>query len=91
VRIAMLLSIVGLALGVTWLAGEEHRRNCIAEGKRSCSVLPWDSGTSPSTAESPTRRGNRPTLTQQGCINRTLENMAAETTDQIVPLPPECR
>jgi hypothetical protein len=38
--------IVGLAIAASlaWLAGEQHRENCIRDGKRSCSVLPWDSG-----------------------------------------------
>lgn len=31
------------ALSVLWLAGEQHRANCI-ERARACSMLPWDHG-----------------------------------------------
>jgi hypothetical protein len=43
-RLATLLVAAVLAAGVLWLAGEEHRRNCVSSGRTSCSVLPWDNG-----------------------------------------------
>lgn len=33
-----------VAAPVAWLAGEEHRENCLRTDRSSCSVLPWDSG-----------------------------------------------
>jgi hypothetical protein len=91
-RIALVLAISVLAAGVLWLAGEQHQRNCISTGHSGCSVLPWDVGTtrraSTSTSTSTTKR---PTLTEQGCIDLAWSNVAATTTDQIQPIPPECR
>jgi hypothetical protein len=42
-----LIVLAVLAAGVLWLAGEKHRENCFASGKKQCSVLPWASGESP--------------------------------------------
>ena len=40
-----LLLALGIAAGaLLWLAGEQHRENCLREGKVGCSVLPWDGG-----------------------------------------------
>lgn len=35
---------LALTAAVLWLAGEQHRENCIRQDRTSCSVLPWDSG-----------------------------------------------
>jgi hypothetical protein len=57
-RLAALLVAVVLAAGVLWLAGEQHRKNCIGSGHGGCSVLPWDNG-NPSRQSSPTASGPR--------------------------------
>jgi hypothetical protein len=46
-RLAALLVAVVLSAGVLWLAGEQHRKNCISSGHSGCSVLPWDNGNPP--------------------------------------------
>jgi hypothetical protein len=85
-RAATLLVAIVLAAGVLWLAGEEHRKNCLSSGRTSCSVLPWDSGRA---ASSP--KAKRGTLTPAGCQQLLLRNLTATSTDQIEPRPPECR
>jgi hypothetical protein len=45
-KLAALIVGVAIAVSLAWLAGEQHRKNCIHEGKRECSVLPWESGRS---------------------------------------------
>lgn len=40
------LALAGV-LAVLWLAGEEHRSNCIAADRIDCSVLPWEQGDDP--------------------------------------------
>ncbi|WP_028061149.1 hypothetical protein [Candidatus Solirubrobacter pratensis] len=87
-RIALVLAISVLAAGVLWLAGEQHRRNCMSTGNTRCSALPWDAGMTPRSSTSTT---TRPTLTEQGCVQLTIRNATAVTTDQIQPMPPECR
>jgi hypothetical protein len=84
-RVAILLVTAVLAVGVLWLAGEEHRRNCIASGNSECSVLPWDNGQAPSVSES----GGR--LTPRGCQQLRRDNLLALTEGQKTPLPPECQ
>ena len=42
-KAAALLGVL-VALPLTWLAGEQHRRNCEQADRVSCSVLPWDNG-----------------------------------------------
>jgi hypothetical protein len=44
VKFAGLLVAHVVAVGVLWLAGEQHRKNCQDAGRSSCSALPWDSG-----------------------------------------------
>lgn len=39
-----ILAVLALALPVAWLAGEQHRENCIRANKTACSVLPWEAG-----------------------------------------------
>ena len=41
--IAALLGVVAVC-AVLWLAGEQHRENCIRDGRVACSVLPWEDG-----------------------------------------------
>ncbi len=43
-KLAALIAAFALVVAILWLAGEQHRENCIREGKRDCSVLPWESG-----------------------------------------------
>jgi hypothetical protein len=43
-RLTALLVAAVLAAGVLWLAGEQHRKNCISSGHSGCSVPPWNSG-----------------------------------------------
>jgi len=35
---------VVVSSALLWLAGEQHRENCIREGRTACSVLPWNNG-----------------------------------------------
>lgn len=83
-RAASLFVAIVLAAGVLWLAGEEHRKNCLSSGRNSCSVLPWDGGSTPAA-------GKPDTLTPRGCLTLTLRNAGAESTSQMRPVPPECR
>jgi hypothetical protein len=46
-RVAALLVAIVVIAGVVWLAGEQHRKNCISSGHNGCSVLPWDDGNPP--------------------------------------------
>jgi hypothetical protein len=87
-RLALIVVVCVLAVGVVWLAGEQHKRNCISTGK-TCSALPWDAGTTPQSAATPT--ATTATLTAQGCLELALDNAQATTTDQIKPVPPECQ
>lgn len=41
--VAVVLATLAVA-ALVWNAGELHRQNCIRDGHRACSVLPWDSG-----------------------------------------------
>jgi hypothetical protein len=50
-RVAALVVGVALAVGILWLAGEQHRENCIRDDRVSCSVLPWDNGEQPRLSE----------------------------------------
>ena len=51
-RIALVAVTAMLAVGVFWNAGEQHRSNCLVDGKTGCSVLPWEAGAkSPSSPE----------------------------------------
>lgn len=44
----LLLTLLVATLSTTaWFAGEKHRENCQRDGKRECSVLPWESGRKP--------------------------------------------
>jgi hypothetical protein len=86
VKIAALLVATALAFGVLWLAGEQHRENCVAAGNTGCSVLPWDDGDGRKQGVS---EGGR--LTPYGCELRELLNDQAVTEEQVTPLPPECR
>lgn len=38
------LAAVVLAASALWLAGEQHKQNCIDSKMANCSVLPWKSG-----------------------------------------------
>lgn len=42
---------VALAMGVLWLAGEQHKSNSIDAKRVDCSILPWDSGKSPTAKD----------------------------------------
>ena len=42
-----------VAVPVAWLAGEQHRANCMRAGRSGCSVLPWDRGTTASAPVDP--------------------------------------
>jgi hypothetical protein len=44
VRILGVVLAIGLILAVLWFAGEQHRENCIHEGRSGCSILPWENG-----------------------------------------------
>jgi len=66
---------------VVWLAGEQHRENCIRSGKARCSVLLWESGAAAGSAR----------LTPESCEQLKLRNEAASTVDDLEPLPRECR
>jgi hypothetical protein len=44
-RATALTAAVVIALPVAWLAGEQHRDNCLSAGRDNCTVLPWDQGT----------------------------------------------
>lgn len=48
VRIVAPLLVV-LTLAVLWMAGEQHRGNCIRQQRDHCSVLPWDNGSGSTT------------------------------------------
>ena len=57
--------LIGLliATAIAWDAGEQHRSNCIREGRTSCSVLPWDNGNAKPAQRRPRRqRGHRASL-----------------------------
>jgi hypothetical protein len=45
-RVKIVDSIIGVALiaSIVWLAGEQHRENCIRANRSECSVLPWNAG-----------------------------------------------
>jgi hypothetical protein len=43
----VLVLLAVTAVAALWIAGEQHRENCIAQGRVSCSVLPWDAGENP--------------------------------------------
>lgn len=43
-KVGIVSLLVVIAVGLFWLAGEQHRKNCIAEGKGGCSALPWVNG-----------------------------------------------
>jgi hypothetical protein len=83
VKLVALLVGAVLAFGVVWLAGEQHRENCIRSGKAGCSVLPWDAGTS-------ARQASSGKLTREGCVMLRLANEQALTEDDVQPIPPEC-
>lgn len=38
------LAALLLTGSVLWLAGEQHRENCIRQNRYECTVLPWDNG-----------------------------------------------
>jgi hypothetical protein len=80
-KLAALLIAATLALGMLWLAGEQHRENCIRSGQSSCSVLPWDNGEPPSA-----ERDDRP-LTQQECQDLRIDNALSGSPGD---LPREC-
>jgi hypothetical protein len=46
-RVAIVVLVAVLVVGVLWLAGEQHVNNCQSAGKRGCSVLPWSGGNAP--------------------------------------------
>ncbi|HUR86959.1 MAG TPA: hypothetical protein VMY78_16620 [Solirubrobacteraceae bacterium] len=46
-RVAAIVAAIIIALPLAWLAGEQHRENCIRLDRTGCSVLPWDAGESP--------------------------------------------
>jgi hypothetical protein len=55
--IATIVAVVAIGGSIVWLAGEQHRENCIREGKQACSVLPWNAGkTPPADHRNATRR-----------------------------------
>lgn len=79
--------VAGLAVVVVallWIGGELHRDNCIRSGNTGCSVVPWDSGSSPPAVE----QGN---LTPRGCQELRIDNALALNTADRKPVPPECR
>ena len=90
-RAAIVGLLVLLAASVAWLAGEQHRRNCISSGRVECSVLPWKAGSRPSEALDATSEPKQPTLTEYGCEQLLLENAYALTEEDRKPTPPECQ
>lgn len=50
-------AVVGAALVIgtplAWLAGEQHRHNCLDAHRADCSVLPWDNGESTTPTATP--------------------------------------
>ena len=77
-RLAALLVGSVLALSALWLAGEQHRANCINSGRSGCSVLPWDNGERPSV-DAPSR------LSRQECL--LLQRAAILAGEEL----PDCR
>lgn len=45
-RAAITIALI-VATPFTWIAGEQHRENCVRHGNVSCSMLPWDNGSTP--------------------------------------------
>lgn len=43
-RISLALIGVTVLVALLWIGGEQHRGNCIDQGRASCSILPWGSG-----------------------------------------------
>ena len=80
-RIALISVLSVLAAGVIWLAGEQHRENCVSTGKAGCSVLPWDSGDQP-------RHGR---LDDYGCEQLALMHTYDGVENDPDETPPECR
>ena len=44
VKLAALIVGLAIAGSLVWIGGEQHRENCIREGRVECSVLPWEDG-----------------------------------------------
>ena len=44
--VALVLAILAVA-ALIWIAGEQHRENCISQNRADCSVLPWENGKQP--------------------------------------------
>jgi len=40
-KLALAALLAVLVVGVLWIAGEMHVRNCQQAGKINCTVLPW--------------------------------------------------
>jgi len=40
-RVALIAVVAAGVIGVLWVAGELHVRNCQQAGKINCTVLPW--------------------------------------------------
>jgi hypothetical protein len=86
-RVASLLVALVLTAGVLWLAGEQHRKNCISDGRRACSVLPWMAGTAKARKQ-PARSAG---LTLEECLELRIKNAAAENTADLAPGSADCR
>lgn len=78
-KVAAVLVCAALALGILWIAGEQHRENCQRDGHVNCSVLPWDNG------EVATR--DRPYTAEECAL---LREAAAQPFSE-VKVPAQCR
>jgi hypothetical protein len=68
-RIFAATAAVVVALPLAWLAGEQHRSNCIEQGRTGCSVLPWTGGHHPDSLQ-------RLSPAERRIVQRELDNAA---------------
>jgi hypothetical protein len=80
-RIALVTVLAVLAASLIWLAGEQHRKNCLSTGRVGCSVLPWDSGDRPMSGP----------LDTYGCEQLVLLHVYDGVENGPDETPPECR
>jgi hypothetical protein len=80
-RVALVAVLDLLTASALWLAGEQHRKNCLSSGRAGCSVLPWDSGDRAQSGPPDAR----------GCEQVDLINEYDGVQGDTVEVPPECR
>jgi hypothetical protein len=81
VKVALVVTLAALSIGVLWLAGEQHRKNCRSSGHSRCSVLPWNSGDRPVPMK----------LDERGCEQLRLANTYDGVQGDTFEVPPDCR